>query len=138
MTFEPLNIIGIDTDNVGTPRNDGSPGSGLYSVPIRLSRRVTAEEGRVLEQLWDQPPSFTTMHRPGIARADGDRLTLDGTTVDEVASHHFRTLRLVVGQFNEHMTEVVKRRAQDEARERAMADAHRQHVREVADRVRFD
>jgi hypothetical protein len=36
------------------------------------------------------------------------------------------------------MAEVAKRRAQDAARERAAADAHRQHVREVADRVRFD
>jgi hypothetical protein len=31
--FEPIEIIGVDTPNVGTPRNDGTRGSGLYRVP---------------------------------------------------------------------------------------------------------
>ena len=62
MDFQPLNII-----RVGEPRNDGTAGSSLYAFPIQLSRRVSPEEGRVLEELWDRPPSFTTMHHAGIA-----------------------------------------------------------------------
>ena len=138
MDFEPLRIEGIDPDNVGEPRADGTAGSALYSVPIRLSRRVTGEESGMLEQLWDRPPSFTTMHRPGIARVVGDSFILDGTTVDEVARYHARTLSLVVDQFSTDMPEVVQARLREAALRQTAADAHREHVRDIAGQVWFD
>ena len=36
---EPIRIIGIDEEGVTRPRNDGSAGSGLYVVPLRLNRK---------------------------------------------------------------------------------------------------
>lgn len=33
----PLRIVEVDRDGVTAPRNDGTPGSALYSVPLRLS-----------------------------------------------------------------------------------------------------
>ena len=97
---EPVRLIEIVADEVGTPRNDGTPGSALYRVPIRLSRSPSAEWGRVFVEVWDNPPSFSTMHRPGIARVIGDRIVLDGTTVEEIEKYHRETLRVVVAQVN--------------------------------------
>lgn len=70
----PLEIVGVDLDGVGTPRNDGTRGSALYMVPILLNRVPTPREAELLVANFDSPPSWTTMHRPGIARVSGDRL----------------------------------------------------------------
>jgi len=90
--MEPITIKGVDAQRVGTPRNDGTPGSGLYTVPIKLSRTVTPTEAKLLEQNWDRPPVFTTMHRAGILRAAGDTVVLDATTIEEVKQYHAETL----------------------------------------------
>lgn len=138
MPYELVRIIGVITEEVGSPRNDGTPGSALYRVPIRLSRDLTSEEARHLEYLWDRPPSFTRMHRPGIAQISGDVLTLDGTTVDEVASYHAATLVGILERFNLDAAESFERaEAVERAREQA-AVAHREHVEGVAGPIRFD
>ena len=97
---EPIKLIEIVADEVGTPRNDGTPGSALYRVPIRLSSTPTAEWGRLFVEVWDNPPSFSTMHRPGIGSVIGDRIVLDGTTVEEIEKFHRETLRVVVARVN--------------------------------------
>jgi len=33
-------------------------------------------------QNWRHPPSFTTMHRSSIARISGNKIVLDGTTME--------------------------------------------------------
>ena len=43
MPFAPIEIVGVITDEVGSPRNDGGRGSALYAVPIRLSRSLSSE-----------------------------------------------------------------------------------------------
>jgi len=91
----PVRIIEIVASEVGTPRNDGTPGCALYRVPIRLSRRPSAAWSRLFVQVWDHPPSFTTMHRPGIACVVGDRIILDGTTVEEIEKYHRDTLKAI-------------------------------------------
>lgn len=138
MNFEPISIIGVIVEEVGSPSNDGSRGSALYAVPIRLSRRLMADESELLRQLWDRPPSFSTMHRPGIAYASGDRFMLDGTTIDEVASVHAHTLRLVVDQFNSVMSDVRNREAREAAEAQASEAAHLQAVAEMATAIRFE
>jgi hypothetical protein len=79
--FEPIEIVGVDTPNVSTPRDDGIRGSGLCRVPIKLSRRPPREWAAAVPDIWNHPPEFTTMHRPGIASVRGDTLVLDGTTI---------------------------------------------------------
>lgn len=96
----PIRLIEIVADEVGTPRNDGTPGSALYRVPIRLSRSPSAEWSRCFVETWDNPPSFSTMHRPGIANVVGDRIILNGTTVEEIEKYHRDTLRVVVDRVN--------------------------------------
>ncbi len=135
---EPIRIIGIDEAGVTRPRNDGTRGSGLYKVPLRLNRTPSARWARIFPPVWDHPPQFTTMHRPGIASVSGDRIILDGTTLEEVERYHAATLRLVIPKVNAQVA------AEDEAervqRERAEAENHTHDdaVREAAKRITFD
>jgi hypothetical protein len=132
--FEPLKITGVVAEGMGSPRNDGTRGSGLYAVPLQLSRSPSDIERRLLVETWDHPPRFTTMHRPGIARVEGDRLVLGRTTIDEIESVHAHTLRLVI--------EEVNRRAEQLAREDHNQSIERQRQRgerdERARRLKFD
>lgn len=138
MTFTRVEIVGVVVEDVSSPGGDGSPGSALYAVPIRLSRSLSADEARLLLALWDRPPRFTTMHRPGIARVSGGRIVLDGTTVDEVAAYHASTLSAVVERFN---VEAAAAADQEERVAKASAEreeAHRRHVDDIAPGIRFE
>ncbi len=135
---EPIELIGIATDEVGKPRNDGSRGSGLYVVPIRLSHAPSELWAGLFAETWNSPPQFTTMHRPGIASVQGDKIILDGTTIEEVERHHAVTLRHVVDKVNQDVAAI---EATEDSRRQEADRAERQHrdrVREVADRIRFD
>lgn len=135
--MEPLQIIGVVVDDVTEPRNDGSAGSALYRVPIQLNRTPDAIERELLIAGWDRPPSWTTMHRPGILRVSGDRLLLEGTTIEEVERYHAQTLSLVVEQANRDAVDR-RTRAREEADLKAAAtQGHRANVAEVAKRIRF-
>lgn len=135
--MNPLSIDGVVKDEVGQPSNDGSRGSALYSVPIKLSREPTPEEARLLVQNWDHPPTFTTMHRPGNASVVGDRFVIGGTTIDEVRDYHAKTLSLVVDKTNEEAADLERQREQDREAAERDAEAHREHVEEVADDIDF-
>lgn len=135
---EPIRITGIIVDEVGRPRNDGSRGSALYAVPFRLSRRPSSVWADVFVETWNRPPRFTSMHRSGIARVVGDKVILDGTTIEEVERYHRDTLKVVVERANQIVAE-----QEAEARQRAEAkrreqEAHDQRVRERASQIRFD
>lgn len=138
MAFTPIEIVGVVVEDVGSPRGDGSPGSALYAVPIRLSRSLSSEEARLLSALWDRPPRFTTMHRSGIARVSGDKLVLDGTTVDEVAAYHAATLKAVVERFNAEAAAAAKREQRASQASAEREKAHRRHVDDVASEIRFE
>ena len=133
-----IRIIGIVKEGVGRPRNDRTAGSALYRVPLRLSRSPSPEWSKLFVRCWNHPPSFTSMHRPGIARVSGDTIVLDGTTMDELERYHATTLRLCVDQANEqeaaHLQRVQQARERDEAERRG----HEQQVDEIADRLKFD
>lgn len=138
MTFVPINIVGVVASKVGEPRRDETTGgSDLYSVPIRLSRSLDYEEAALLTELWNHPTA-TTRHRPGTVSVFGDSFTLTATTIDEFATHHGRTLRLVVDAFNDEMPRLIARHAADENRARAATDEHRKHVEDVAASLSFD
>lgn len=134
---DPLAFTGIDTDHVGTPRNDGTQGSALYAVPIKLNRRPSGIEAQLLVARWDNPSSYAVIHRPGIARVVGDTLVLDGTTIEEVRDRHARTLALVIDATNA----AAARHAQEQQLAQHQQDTaraqHAEHVRSVADDIRF-
>ncbi len=135
---QPLEIVGVDTERVGTPRNDGSRGSALYRVPIKLNRTPTSDEARLLIQAWDSPSQFSMMHRAGIATVSGDTIVLDGTTLEEVERYHARTLSLAVQAANAGAEALRQRRAEEAARAEQAQEEHRRHVQDVASRITFE
>lgn len=135
---ENISITGIDIENVGRPSGDGTPGSGLYSVPIQLSRAPSAREAEMLVHFWNHPSSYTTMHRPGIARVEGSRLILDGTTIEEVRDVHIATIKLAVAATNAEYARETEAEVRRHAAETASHSAHDIKVRKVASEIRFE
>jgi hypothetical protein len=135
--FEPISISGVIVDEIGTPRDDGTPGSALYPVPFRFSRRPPEEWAKLFVQAWDQPSRFTSMHRPGIARVNGDKVVLTRTTVEEVEKYHRETLILAADEANKGYTQLQARRKAQEEREQARVEAHKKLVEDAAKRLKF-
>ena len=134
---KPLEIVGVDESRVGRPSNDGSAGSGLYAVPIRLSRRPSAREAELLIHHWDHPSSYTLMHRPGTATVSGESIVLGATTIDEVKRCHAATVRLAVSATNAAESQFRDADARAAERDAAEATEHEQHVRDVARHIKF-
>ena len=134
----PIRILGIVADEVTMPRNDGSRGSALYRIPFRLSRRPPAGWSKILRETWDRPPRFTSMHRSGILSVLGDKIILDGTTIEEVEKYHRDTLLLVVETANEIWDDLERRSRERAGREAAQRAQHEQAVRDAASKLRFE
>lgn len=133
-----MRIVGVDRGGISQPRDDGTRGSALYSVPLLLSRVPDAEWAVLFVRNWDRPPSFTTMHRPGIARVVGDRVVLDGTTVEEVAQYHQQTLKLAVDVTNVQHAEYLRREAAAAAARDEASRKHREEVERGLAALRID
>jgi len=136
--FESITILGVIEDEVGQPRNDGIPGCALYEVPFRFSRTPPKEWSEIFLKTWDFPPRFTTMHRPGIASIYGDRLVLDGTTIEEVARFHLDTLKGVLQETNKLYTEHLAQQFRREEVEKARRHEQARVVRDTMKRLKFD
>jgi nucleotide-binding universal stress UspA family protein len=134
----PIRVTGIIVDEVGVPRGNGTRGSALYEVPFRLSRMPPPGWADFFVRAWDLPPRFTSAHRPGIASVVGDRIILDGTTVEEIEHYHRETLILAVNQANDEYEKYEhQRRAREEA-ERKRLEEHESAIKEAAKRIKFD
>jgi hypothetical protein len=131
-------ILEVDIEGVGQPLNDGTRGSALYRVPVKLSATPSKRWAAIAVETWNHPPSYSTMHRPGIASVIGDRFILDGTTVEEVESHHAKTLKLVVQRANELTREAEEQERIEEDRHEEDAKAHAENVETIAKRIKFD
>lgn len=136
--FDDITIVGIVEGEVTEPRNDGTPGSALYCVPLQLSDHPPSEWAELFVQVWDQPPRYTSMHRPGIARVFGDRVLLDGTTLDEIESVHRDTLKVILTETNRLYREWCQKQGQKERQRAEKSEAHKQEVRAKAGRIKFD
>lgn len=135
---EPIKITGILVDEVSEPRMDGTRGSALYAVPFKLSRSPSRIWSEAFLQTWRHPPRFSTMHRPSIARVSGDRIILDGTTIDEVRDYHRDTLVLCVERANAMVTEYEQQQERKRRAELAKKQAHEQSVRDISRDINFD
>jgi SEFIR domain. len=137
-TSDPIRIIGVVVDEVTEPSLDGTRGSALYRVPFKLSRSPSNAWEAFFLNAWQFPPQFTTMHRPSIASVVGDRIVLNGTTIEEVQQYHKNTLKLCVGVANTKEAEWKARRDQAEQLARQKSDAHRRSVNDIASGLSFD
>jgi hypothetical protein len=136
--FEPIKIEGVLADEVGRPTSDGTRGSALYSIPFKLNRMPTHEWGDLFIRTWDHPPQYTTRHRPGIARVQGDRIILTRTTIEEVKDVHRNTLKLVVDAVNKEIAELLRKRHTVAEARQHLEQQHRENVQRIASDIEFD
>jgi len=136
--LEPIRILNIVVDEVTSPRNDGTRGSALYRVPFQLSRRPSSEWAESFVLQWNRPPSWTSMHRPGIASVRGDKVILDGTTIEEVEKTHRKTLLLVLEATNRAVAEYEKAVFEHRRKQESERQEHQRNVSDAADRIKFD
>ena len=119
------------------PRNDGTRGSALYSIPFRLSSKPTRTWSELFLRNWDYPSSFTSMHRPGIARVDSDKIILDGTTIEEVKQYHRDTLILCVEKTNEEEKQIRKREEQLKRKKQEERENHYRNIDDISKDIKF-
>lgn len=129
---EEIKIIGIITNEVTVPKMDGTRGSALYKIPFKLSRIPSRLWEELFIQSWKCPPRFTTMHRSKIASVIGDKIILNGTTIEEVKSYHRDTLLLCVNEANAKEREIEKRNRELEQRERLKIQSHYQEIEDIS------
>ena len=134
---EDIKIIGVISNEVTLPRNDGTRGSALYSIPFRLSSKPTRTWSELFLRIWDYPPSFTSMHRPGIARVDSDKIILDGTTIEEVKQYHRDTLILCVEKTNEEEKQIRKREEQLKRKKQEERENHYRNIDDISKDIKF-
>lgn len=130
---EPIRITGVIVDEVTKPKGGGGPGAALYTVPLRLSRTPSLEWKELFVRTWDHPPQSTAMHQPGIARVAGNKILLEGTTIERVKQYHRATLKLVVETVNSELERIEKQRTAEAARRRQEEAKHDENVRRIAE-----
>ncbi len=135
---ESIKIKGIVIDEITQPRNDGTHGSGLYKIPFELNRTPSYEWRELFVNAWNHPPSFSLMHRAGIASTYGNQVILDGTTIEEVEKYHKNTLKLAVEVANQRLEQINLRKQQQAERERIEKENHRKNINDISNRINFD
>lgn len=135
---EVIKIVRLIKEEVSTPRLDGTPGSALYRVPFELSAVPPVGWPAAFVEAWNHPQSYTSRHRPGIASVVGRKIILDGTTVEEVESHHKETLIAAVSQANLQIEQAQQAAAQRHAETERRETEHRKQVADAAAKVKFD
>lgn len=133
-----MHIVGIITDEVTLPKNDGTRGSALYSIPFRLSGYPDAKWSEYFIHCWNYPASFTTMHRPGIASVQGNKIVLNGTTIDEVQQYHRKTLVAAVNKANEMFDQYNQKILQEKERQRKLEEDHKKRITDIASSMDFN
>ena len=134
---EDIKIVGIITNEVTLPKNYGTRGSALYSVPFRLSSKPTDTWSELFLRNWDCPPRFTSIHRPGIARVESDKIILDGTTIEEVKQYHRDTLILCVEKTNEEEKQIRRREEQLKRKKQEEIENHYRNINDISKDIRF-
>ncbi len=136
--FQPIRITGIIEKDVSKPRNDGTPGAALYRVPFQLSAYPPIEWSDYFPEAWNHPSSWTSSHRPGICEVVGDRIWLNGTTLEEIERTHKETLQLALDDTNQKYAAFLAKTQAEDERRRKEEDAHAQHVHDAAKKITFD
>ena len=135
---EQIKIRGILVDEVSEPLNDGTRGSALYNIPFELNITPEYDWINLFINAWDHPPSYTNMHRPGIVSVYGNKILLDGTTMEEVEKYHKDTLKLAVDIANKKLEENKRRIRLKEEENRKREEEHRKNIEDISKRINFD
>ena len=133
-----LKIVGVIVDEVTQPKQDGTPGSTLYAVPLRLNRIPSQVWSDIFVGCWNKPPQYGNMHRPGIVSVRGDKIVLEGTTIDEVKKYHRKTLIQCVDLANEREIAYHERRRNKEEMRRQQVEVHRTAIQDGVEDLSFE
>lgn len=136
--FIDIKIKGILIDEVSLPLNNGTRGSALYKIPFELTSTPNEEWSANFLSKWNLPSRYTSMHRPGIARVSGNRIILDGTTIEEVEKYHRDTLILSVNETNKKIKKIYELRKKEEIKARHKEEEHRKKINDISNRISFD
>ena len=136
--YEEIKIIGIITNEVTVPKMDGTQGSALYKIPFKLSRVPSGLWTDLFIQLWNSPPRFTTMHRPKVAKVVGDKIILDGTTIEEVKSYHRDTLLLCINEANKKEREINERNREFKQKDQIRTQTHYQDIEDISKDIEWE
>lgn len=134
---EPIKILGIIADEVTVPKMVGTRGSALYKIPFRLSKQPSNLWKQLFLSTWQSPPRFSTMHRFGIASIYGDKIILDGTTIEEVRDYHRDTLLLCVDEANKREAAIIKEENIRQEKERNRKNQHYNNVNNIISDIDF-
>lgn len=118
---DEIRILNIIKEDITAPRNDGTRGSALYAIPFQLSAYPSRQWCELFLQAWRNPSRFSTMHRPNIAKIVGDRIILDGTTIEEYKQYHHETLQSAVSEANRKKQALIQAK-QEEVKRKAQQD----------------
>jgi hypothetical protein len=66
------------------------------------------------------------------------KIYLEGTTLEEIERHHRETLTCAIKETNEILAKHEQNQYEEEAKEHAKQERHKQHVSEDAKRITFD
>lgn len=132
-----IKILGVIVDEVSIPKMDGTQGSALYRIPFRLSETPSEKWGESFIKKWNRPPEVKSKHRPGKAEVSGDKIILNGTTIEEVEKFHRDTLVLCVEAANEEENRRLAQEKIKQENERHLKEQHEKKVSEVSGRLKF-
>ena len=136
--FKDVKITHIIEKEITEPRNDGTPGSALYTVPFALNTRPPGDWVTLFLKNWRHPAQYTMMHLPQNASISGATLILRRTTLDDVNRYHRDTLVWAIDETNRQFREILKHIEKKRVRLQTERDKHRKHVSDVAKRIKFD
>jgi len=136
--MEEIKIIKIITEEITEPRKDGTRGSSLYSIPFKLNATPSSLWIDAFIKTWNLPPSYTSMHRPGIASVSGDRIILDGTTIEEVKDTHKKTLELCISEANRIEQEILENKQKQKEQDKKKSDEFRRNLETKAKEIHFE
>ncbi len=110
----------------------------MYRVPLLLNRAPEEFWASHFVDTWDHPPAWSSMHRPGIASLQGNRIILDGTTIQELERYHLTTLKLVVKVLNQKTADHLQTERSRRESEAVARETHRDQIREANERLKFN
>ncbi len=135
---DEIKIVELIVSEVTEPKNDGTTGSALYSVPFRLNRQPSSLWTEAFVHTWNHPPCFNSKHRPGIADVYGDKIVLNGTTLEEVKRDHKQTLELCVTEANNIERKEIAKQQKQKVIEEKKSEEFRKSVEEQSKNIKFD
>ena len=80
---------------------------------------------------------FTTAPICGIASVYGNKIVLDGTTMEEVRDYHRETLLLCVDEANKKEAQIIREQKLKKEREEQRKNQHYDNVNNIADTIKF-